>query len=62
MNKDIETIDKYDNSKKIVQKTKWRPIYEVIDEDYIKNLIYFRMILSQNVDNVQMNHKTYQVM
>ena len=37
MNKDIETIDKNENSKKIVPKTKWRPIYEVIDEDYIKN-------------------------
>ena len=37
MNQDIETIDKNDNSKQIVQKTKWRPIYEVIDEDYIKN-------------------------
>ena len=37
MNEDIETIDKYDNSKKIVQKTKRRTIYEVIDEDYIKN-------------------------
>ena len=36
MNKDIETIDKNDNSKQIVQKTKWIPIYEVIDEDYIK--------------------------
>ena len=32
----IETIDKDDNSKQIVQKNKWRPIYEVIDEDYIK--------------------------
>ena len=37
MNEDIETIDKNENSKTIVQKTKWRPIYEVIDEDYIKN-------------------------
>ena len=37
MNKDIETIDKNEKSKKQVQKTKWRPIYEVIDEDYIKN-------------------------
>ena len=37
MNEDIETIDKNDNSKQIVQKTKWRTIYEVIDEDYIKN-------------------------
>ena len=37
MNEDIETIDKNDNSKKIFQKTKRRTIYEVIDEDYIKN-------------------------
>ena len=36
MNEDIKTIDKNENSKTIVQKTKWRPIYEVIDEDYIK--------------------------
>ena len=35
MNEDIETIDKNENSKKSF-KTKWRPIYEVIDEDYIK--------------------------
>ena len=37
MNEDIGTIDKNDNSKQIVQKTKWRPIYEVINKDYIKN-------------------------
>ena len=37
MNEDIKTIDKNENSNTIVQKTKWRPIYEVIDEDYIKN-------------------------
>ena len=37
MNKYIESIDKNENSKQIVQKTKWRPIYEVIDEDYIKD-------------------------
>ena len=37
MNKDIETIDKNENIKIVVQRTKWRPIYEVIDEDYIKN-------------------------
>ena len=36
MNEDIENIDKNQNSKNI-SKTKWRPIYEVIDEDYIKN-------------------------
>ena len=37
MNEVIETIDKNENSQQIVQKNKWRTIYEVIDEDYIKN-------------------------
>ena len=37
INQDIETIVKYENREKIVQRTKLRPIYEVIDEDYIKN-------------------------
>ena len=61
-NEDIETIDKNQNIKQIVQKNKWRPIYEVIDEDYIKNYHIFPDDLSQNVNNVQTNHKTYQVM
>ena len=37
MKEDIETIDKNENRKIVFQRTKWRPIYEVIDEDYIKN-------------------------
>ena len=45
MNQDNETNDKYEN-RTVGQRTKWRPIYEVIEEDYIKNLIYFLMILS----------------
>ena len=36
MNHYIETIDKYEN-RRIVNKTQWIPIYEVIDEDYIKD-------------------------
>ena len=36
MNQDIETIDIYEY-RRVIQKTKWRPIYEVIDEDYIKD-------------------------
>ena len=36
MNQDIETIDKYENII-IIVKTQWRPIYEVIDEEYIKD-------------------------
>ena len=61
MNKNIETIDKNENSKQIVQKTKWRPIYEVIDEDYFRNSNIFPDDLSQNVNNFQTNHKTYRV-
>ena len=48
--------------KKLVQKTKCRPIYEVIDEDYGKKFHIFPDDLSQNVKNVQTNHKTYRVM
>ena len=36
MNEYIETIDKNEN-RTVIQRTKWRPIYEVIDEDHIKN-------------------------
>ena len=36
MNQDIETIDKYED-RRVLQKTLGRPIYEVIDEDYIKD-------------------------
>ena len=36
MSKDIENIDTYETRKK-VNTTKWRPIYEVIDEVYIKD-------------------------
>ena len=35
MSQDIKTIDTYENIKK-VNITQWRPIYEVIDEAYIK--------------------------
>ena len=62
MNIDIETIEKNENSKQIVQKTKQRPIYEVIDEDYIKKFNIFPDDLSQNVNNDQRIHKTYRVM
>ena len=35
MSKDIDNIDTYETRKK-VNTTKWRPIYKVIDEAYIK--------------------------
>ena len=36
MNQDIWTIEKYED-RKFIQKTKWTSIYDVIDEDYIKD-------------------------
>ena len=36
MNQDIDTIYKYEN-KRILNKTQWIPIYEVIYEAYIKD-------------------------
>ena len=36
MIKDIENIDTYETRTKVYTK-KWRPIYEVIDEAYIKD-------------------------
>ena len=57
MKEDIETIAKNDNSKQIVQKNKWRLIYEVIDEDYIKNSNIFPDDFIKNVNNFQTYHK-----
>ena len=69
MSKDIETIDKNENSKTIVQKTKWRPIYEVIDEDFIKNSNIFPDAFipkfkrcpnePQNISSDVKKHRTY---
>ena len=41
---------------------KWRPIYEVTDEDYIKESNIYLMILSENVKIIQTKHNLYQVM
>ena len=59
INEDIETIEKNENSKQIVQKTKRRPIYEVIDGDYIKKSNIFPDDLSNNVYYVQTKHSLY---
>ena len=40
MSKDINNIDTYKTRTK-VDTTKWRPIYEVIDESYIKDSKFF---------------------
>ena len=57
-NQDIKTIDKY-LDRRVINKTQWRPINEVIDEDYTKNLVYFLMILSESVKKNQTNHNSY---
>ena len=61
MSKDIETIDTYETRTK-VDKTQWRPIYEGIDEAYIKESNIFPGDLSENVKIIQTNHNLYQVM
>ena len=47
MNQDIENIGKY-QIRRIVNITQWRPIYEFIDEAYIKESNIFPVILSEN--------------
>ena len=48
MSQDIETIDTYETRTNF-NITQWRPIYEVIDESYIKESNISLMILSENV-------------
>ena len=52
----INSIDTYETRTK-VNKTKWRPIYEVINEAYIKESNIFLRILSENVkkSNVELD-------
>ena len=60
MIQDIEHIDTYETRTK-VNITQWRPIYEVIDEAYIKESNIFPDGLSENVKTIQTNHDLYQV-
>ena len=61
MNHYIETIDKYEN-RKIVNKTQWIPIYEVIDEDYIKDSNIFPDDFIKECKKTQTNHNLYELM
>ena len=45
--------------KKKINTTKWRPIYEVIDEAYIKEPKTFPGDLLENVKLVQKKHNLY---
>ena len=58
MSKDIENIETYETRTK-VNTTKWRPIYEVIDEAYIKESKISLMILLETVKIVQTKHNLY---
>ena len=61
MNQDIETIDKYEN-RRIVNIKQWRPIYEVIDEAYIKDYNIFPNDFIRECKKTQTNHNLYQLM
>ena len=49
---DINNIDTYETRTK-VNTTTWRPIYEVIDEAYIKDSNIFPEDLSENVKKIK---------
>ena len=61
MSQDISNIDTYETRTK-VNTTKWRPIYEVIDESDIKESNISLRILSENLKIIQTKHNLYQVM
>ena len=56
MSQDIKNIDTYETRTKF-NTTKWRPIYEVIDEAYIEESNIYLRILSENVkkSNVELH-------
>ena len=60
VSQDINNIDTYETRKK-VNTTKWRPIYEVIDEAYIEESNISLKILSENVKTIQTKHLIYQL-
>ena len=56
MGKDINNIDTYE-TRTNVNTTKWRPIYEVIDEAYIKDSkIFTDEFIKEQVDNSNKSH------
>ena len=54
MGQDINNIESYETRKK-VNTTKWRPIYEVIDEAYIKESNISLRTLSDNVKKFKLS-------
>ena len=60
MIQDIENIDTYE-TRATVNITQWRPIYEVIDEAYIKECNIFPDDFIREYITIQTNHNLYQV-
>ena len=58
MSKYINNTDTYETRAKVNTK-KWRPIYEVMDEAYIKYSNISQMDLLKNVWKIQMKHMIY---
>ena len=61
MSQDINNIDTYETRTK-VNTTGWRPIYEVIDETYIKESKLFPENFIKEYLKNQTKHLIYQVM
>ena len=61
MSQDIKNIDTYEIRTK-VNTTKWRPIYEVIDQSYIKNSKISPADLSETLKRIQTKHVIYHAM
>ena len=61
MNKDIETIEKYEN-RRIVHIPQWRPIYQVIYKAYIKDSNIFPDDFIRECNKTQTNYNLYQLM
>ena len=61
MSQYINNIGTYDNITN-VNTTKWRPIYNVIYESYIKESEIFLGFLSENVKIIQTKHLIYHAM
>ena len=59
--RDINNIETYETRTK-ANTTKCRPIYEVIDEAYIKYSKIFQMTLLKNVWIIQTKHMIYESM
>ena len=58
MSQDINNIDTYDTRTKF-NTTKWRPIYEVIDEAYIEESKIFPEDFIRECKKIQTKHLIY---